>query len=74
MLHAQTNESVIVGWDDDSSTSASAWFIKEISYTPTAIKGMDLEHSSVVYDLPGRHVKNPRKGIYIINGTKVIVK
>jgi hypothetical protein len=27
-----------------------------------------------VYDLNGRQVKNPRKGLYIINGRKVIVK
>ena len=27
-----------------------------------------------IYDLNGRQVKNPRKGLYIINGRKVIVK
>ncbi|MBP5409845.1 MAG: leucine-rich repeat protein [Prevotella sp.] len=27
-----------------------------------------------VYDLSGRQVKNPRKGLYIINGKKVVVK
>lgn len=27
-----------------------------------------------VYDLNGRQVKNPRKGVYIINGKKVLVK
>jgi len=27
-----------------------------------------------VYDLNGRQVKNPRKGVYIINGRKVVVK
>ena len=27
-----------------------------------------------VYDLNGRQVKTPRKGVYIINGKKVVVK
>ena len=27
-----------------------------------------------VYDLQGRKVENPAKGIYIINGKKVLVK
>ena len=30
--------------------------------------------NKIVYDLNGRQVKNPRKGLYIINGRKVIVK
>ena len=28
---------------------------------------------SIVYDLHGRHVQNPRKGLYIINGKKVLL-
>ena len=30
--------------------------------------------NGIVYDLNGRQVKNPRKGVYIINGKKVLVK
>ena len=30
--------------------------------------------SEAVYDLSGRRVTSPQKGIYIINGTKVIIK
>lgn len=28
----------------------------------------------IVYDLQGRRVKNPTKGLYIVNGKKVIIK
>lgn len=28
----------------------------------------------VIYDLAGRKVKNPTKGIYIVNGEKISVK
>ena len=31
-------------------------------------------HSSLVYDLQGRRVAQPQKGLYIINGKKVLVK
>ena len=29
---------------------------------------------AVVYDLQGRRVQNPAKGLYIVNGKKVIIK
>ena len=32
------------------------------------------EESAVIYDLQGRKVENPEKGMYIINGKKVFVK
>ncbi len=34
---------------------------------------IDMENT-VIYDLNGRRVKNPTKGIYIVNGKKVIIK
>ena len=42
----------------------------------TAIEDVDAEEAEekVVYDLQGRKVENPTKGIYIINGNKVLVK
>ena len=30
------------------------------------------ENSNVIYDLQGRIVNNPTKGLYIVNGKKVI--
>ena len=39
----------------------------------TDIKNL-LDHSDVYYDLSGRVVKNPQKGIYILNGRKIYIK
>ena len=33
---------------------------------------LNVEDSTVVYDLQGRRVENPTKGIYIVNGKKII--
>ena len=41
----------------------------------TAIEGVDSEQGiKTIYDLSGRKVENPAKGIYIVNGKKVTVK
>ena len=44
--------------------------------TPTAIKGVteaaSQSRQNAVYDLQGRRVQNPQKGIYIVNGKKVL--
>ena len=46
------------------------------STNPTAIEEVETESGNVkgIYDLQGRRVTNPAKGIYIINGKKVIFK
>lgn len=43
---------------------------------PTGINNVNVEtkKDNVVYDLQGRRVSNPTKGIYIVNGKKVLVK
>ena len=42
----------------------------------TAIEDVEVEEAEAkaIYDLQGRKVENPTKGIYIINGNKVLVK
>lgn len=44
--------------------------------TPTAINGIatDVENSGNIYDLAGRKISKPTKGIYIQNGKKYLVK
>ena len=43
--------------------------------TPTGIDAIRKEaEDGKVYDLNGRQVKTPRKGVYIINGKKMVVK
>ncbi len=46
------------------------------SETATAIKSVeeDAEKTNVVYDLSGRKVTKPTKGLYIVDGKKVIIK
>lgn len=47
------------------------------SNTATAVKEVEMETTSeekVIYDLSGRRVVNPQKGLYIVNGKKVLIK
>ncbi|MBR3615988.1 MAG: family 20 glycosylhydrolase [Bacteroidaceae bacterium] len=56
---------------------ASVWtFEKSDVEVETGISELEEQRakSKEVYDLTGRKVENPRKGIYIINGKKVLVK
>ena len=32
------------------------------------------EKADAIYDLQGRRVENPKKGLYIVNGRKVVIK
>ncbi len=46
------------------------------STAPTAIEEVteQIAESNGIYDLQGRKIENPSKGIYIINGKKVLIK
>jgi hypothetical protein len=59
------------------SSSAPSFSI-EIEGETTGIKVINLEENSEnngqMYDLQGRRVAEPSKGVYIVNGKKVIVK
>ena len=60
-----------------ASTTAAG--IKLIFDTPTGIEEVEttnneVHSTDVVYDLQGRRVSTPAKGIYIVNGKKVYVK
>ncbi|MBR1733258.1 MAG: choice-of-anchor J domain-containing protein, partial [Alloprevotella sp.] len=45
-------------------------------YTPTGIERVDVAQpaASVTYDLQGRRVSNPAKGLYIVDGKKILMK
>lgn len=43
-------------------------------YDPSGIQDINLSTEKKVFDLQGRRVQNPSKGLYIINGRKVILK
>ena len=44
------------------------------SVSATGIEVIESESNAVIYDLNGRKVNNAAKGIYIINGKKVLIK
>ena len=63
----------------ETYASTKGWkdFVKIVEKDFTGIDDMEAEGErvkDVYYDLNGRAVENPAKGIYIINGKKVIIK
>ena len=77
MLICQTGDhleiwgNTIGEWVPNSSTSHAF----TVSESETGVKNLEpgtwnLEHS--VYDLSGQKIQNPSKGVYIINGKKVL--
>lgn len=64
--------------DGNSISSAKNYQINMfVDDDPTGISGVETNVepvNEVIYDLQGRSVTNPSKGIYIINGKKVIIK
>ena len=49
-------------------------FQNETSGIDSIISNLNIEEDNCIYDLQGRMVKNPVKGLYIVNGRKVIIK
>ena len=52
-------------------------YMFEIEEAPTAVVKVEaspVDASAPFYNLNGQRVKNPRKGIFIQNGRKVIIK
>ena len=58
-------------------TSAATWGIRAVELNNTAVEEIECEDGDVqveIYDLAGRKVDNPTKGMYIVNGKKVFIK
>ena len=60
-------------WDNDQG---SAFLVEEYVAPegPTGVESVEAQQTTVIYDLAGRRVENPTKGIYIVNGVKVVIK
>ena len=54
--------------------SVTCYVIVTIENTDTKIDSIDADANAVIYDLSGRRVEKAVKGIYIINGKKVVIK
>ena len=68
---AQFNELEMMGW---KAPAEDIVLTVEIMDGETNIKVVDAEVESVIYDLSGRRVEKAVKGIYIVNGKKVVIK
>ena len=66
------NSCVIVPVGDFDPTEA----LKKFASGSTGIDNSEftIQNSELIYDLSGRRVENPTKGMYIVNGLKVVVK
>lgn len=62
-------------YDGSGSATARAYFSFADASTGIEMKKVDSnEEERKVYDLQGRRVANPAKGLYIVNGKKVLMK
>ncbi len=69
----------MVGFETDANNSLylSSLYLSDDGETPTGIESVPKsgeESDGILYDLQGRPVENPVRGIYIRNGKKVLVR
>ena len=58
----------------ERTTPWNNFYIVEMDFTGIDDVKEQTVENNVIYDLQGRVVDNPTKGVYIINGNKVLVK
>ncbi len=55
--------------------SSALWMVARIGKIETSIENIEADkRDNTIYDMLGRKIEMPRKGIYIVNGEKVMVK
>lgn len=71
-------EGTLTTYNTSNGANANFWFLKPLNEQATGIGGTTVitpeQQKEVIYDLSGRRVQKAEKGIYIINGKKVLVK
>lgn len=82
-IHAQDDGQLICRYGDKGAASGSAWTFTYLGNTydlnkesgeSTGVENINVQESAVIYDLLGRRVEKMEKGLYIVNGKKVLVK
>jgi len=72
------NGSVVVATSNGNETFTQSQMEKMyFSAEATAVQSVKAEtetKESAIYDLSGRRVENPSKGLYIVNGKKMLIK
>ena len=61
---------LVKSWTDNDA--GSTLLLEKYDPEATGIETLDIQHSTLIYDLSGRRVEKMEKGIYIVNGKKVI--
>ena len=66
----------VKSWGDNDAGSTFLVQVYEAPGDPDSVESIEAasNKSTLIYDLAGRRVENPKKGIYIINAKKVVVK
>jgi hypothetical protein len=70
LAKAQFNELEMMGW----KAPAEDIVLKVTISVPDGIQNINVDADAVIYDIHGRRVTEMTKGLYIVNGKKVIVK
>jgi hypothetical protein len=58
----------------DGGAKAIITFEDDVTDGIKLIDGDEQNANGSIYDIQGRKVENPTKGIYIVNGKKVVIK
>ena len=74
MHYTVYQQTVQVNRCEEDTDAAHDWYITEVEKNPTGVERVVVEEATVIYDLLGRRVEKMEKGIYIVNGKKVLVK
>ena len=70
LAKAQFNELEMMGW----KAPAEDIVLKVTISVPDGIQNINVDADAVIYDIHGRRVEKMTKGLYIVNGRKVMVK
>ena len=80
VTNGQATDDIVISDIEFVTTQAEAYYLPDIAFSSTIATGineMKNEESRMkdeIYDLQGRRVMNPTKGMYIVNGKKVNLK